>query len=164
MIRDAHPDDVPAMLGIFAAEVAGSTASYETTPPDLGEYRSRFDRVMSGPNAWLVAEVHGEVAGFAYFGSFRERWGYRFTVENSVYVASGFRGRGIARALMDRLIARAQAAGFRQMVAVIGDAENRATLRLHAACGFREVGVIREAGHKFGQWLDLVIMQRPLSG
>ena len=111
---------------------------------------------------WLVAEADGAVAGYAYAGPYRARPAYRFTVENSVYVAPAMAGRGLGRALLTRLLALCEAAGCRQVVAIIGDSANAASIGLHRACGFRDVGVLRAVGFKHGRWVDTVLMQRAI--
>ena len=161
-LRPIDEADLPAVLAIYAQEVRHGTASFELEPPDLAELRRRHARVRALGLPWLVAEAARGIAGYAYATSYRERPAYRFTVENSVYVADWARGQGIGRALLKRLVADARTAGARQMVAVIGDSANLGSIALHRACGFTEVGVLREVGRKFDRWLDTVLMQRML--
>ena len=161
-LRAARVDDLPAVQAIYAAEVATGTASFELEPPDLAEIARRHARVRALGWPWLVAEQAGAVAGYAYVGTYRERPAYRFTVENSVYVAPRARGRGIGRALLQAVLAEARSAGARQVIAVIGDSANQGSIELHRRCGFVEVGVLRAVGRKFDRWLDTVLMQKSL--
>ena len=161
-LRPVAESDLPAVLAIYAQEVRHGTASFELEPPDLAELGRRHARVRALGLPWLVAELPRGIAGFAYASSYRERPAYRFTVENSVYVADWARGRGIGRTLLLQLVAEARAAGARQMVAVIGDSANLGSIALHRACGFADVGVLRDVGRKFDRWLDTVLMQRAL--
>lgn len=161
-LRDAGPDDSAAIAAIYGPEVLAGTASYEFAAPDPTEMRRRLTEVQAAGLPWLVAEHDGRVAGYAYASPFRTRPAYRHTVENSVYVAEWARGRSVASMLMGELISRCTALGHRRMVAVIGDRRNVASIALHRRHGFLEVGAIPGAGAKFGGWLDLMIMQRPL--
>ena len=161
-LRDATADDIAAVTAIYADAVLTGTASYEIEPPDTAEAH-RFTALAGGGFPCIVAEGPGGVLGYAYVGPFRTRPAYRYLVEDSVYIAADARGRGLGRALLDRLVALSEARGFRQMVAVIGDAAvNEASVRLHAACGFRTIGRIEGSGFKHGRWLDTLIMQRAL--
>lgn len=161
-IRDAREDDTSAIQAIYAAEVLGGVSNYEYEAPDIDEMRRRIAAVTAAGYPWLVAEAAGEVAGYAYATAFRTRAGYRWTVESTVYVHAGHRRRGLAQNLMQALIARCEAQGFRQMIAVIGNGENAASIALHRALGFEVAGVFRGIGHKHGRWLDNVQMQRAL--
>ena len=161
-IRDLTPDDLDVVAQIYAHHVLHGTATFEEIPPSLAETARRYQKVRARGLPWLVAEAHGVIAGFAYAAPFRERSAYRFTLENSVYVNPIHHRRGIGRALLAELIARCEALGYRQMIAAIGDNGNHASIGLHGALGFREVGVYRTVGMKFGRWLDVVLMQRSL--
>jgi phosphinothricin acetyltransferase len=161
-VRSATPTDLGAIRAIYAPEVLAGTATFEIEPPSLEELAARLAKVEAAGLPWLVAEADGRVAGYAYAAMYRDRPAYRFTAEDSVYVAEAARGRGLGRALLLALIAGARAAGMRQMVAVIGDSANLGSVRLHRACGFRDIGTLRDVGHKFGRWLDTVLMQRAL--
>jgi phosphinothricin acetyltransferase len=119
-------------------------------------------KVQNAGCAWLVAESDGRVQGFAYYAQYRDRSAYRFAAEDSVYVRDDVRGQGVGKALVAALVDSAARRGFRQMIAVIGDSENVGSIGLHLAAGFRQVGVLRAAGMKFGRWVDVVLMQRPL--
>lgn len=161
-IRDAHVSDVAAITAIYAHHVHHGTASFEENAPDETEMARRVARVQDHAWPFLVAEADGTVVGYAYCARYRERNGYRFSAENSVYVRDDMRGRQVGRALLGMLLDRAEMCGFRQCVAVIGDSDNAGSIGLHAAMGFRQVGIIRSCGTKFGRWLDSVIMQRAL--
>ncbi len=161
-IRPAVSGDMEAVAAIYDHEVRHGLASFEEEPPDAAEMERRRQRVIGGGFVWLVAEAGDEVLGYAYASAYRPRPAYRFTVENTVYVARGARGEGVGRALLERLIAECAAIGFRQMIAVIGDSGNAGSIALHAACGFRRVGVLEAVGFKHGRWVDSVLMQRAL--
>jgi phosphinothricin acetyltransferase len=161
-IRDAVPADLPAITAIYAHHVLTGTGTFEEEPPDEAEMRARFDRVKAAGHAWLVAESEGVILGYGYYSDFRTRSAYRFTAEDSVYVREDVRGMGVGRSLVQALLDRAQKAGIRQMLAIIGDSENAGSIGLHAALGFRQAGVMRAVGWKFGRWLDVVTMQRSL--
>ncbi|NLH80032.1 MAG: N-acetyltransferase [Phyllobacteriaceae bacterium] len=161
-IRDARPEDFAAVAAIYGDAVAHGTASFETEPPDEAEMRRRHAAVRAAGFPWIVAEAAGEILGYGYFGFYRTRPAYRFTVENSVYVAPAAKRRGAGRLILAELIARAERAGFRRMIAVIGDSANAASIGLHGALGFVPAGVLPAVGWKHGRWLDSVLMQRPL--
>ena len=161
-LRPALVADLPEIQAIYGIEVTTGTASFELAPPDLAEIGRRHARVVALGLPWLVAESADGIGGFAYAGSYRDRPAYRFTVEDSVYVADWARGRGLGRTLLEAVIAGARTAGARQMVAMIGDSANYGSIALHRACGFAEVGVLRDVGRKFDRWLDTVLMQRAL--
>jgi len=161
-IRPAEPDDIRAITRIYAHAVLHGTASFEIEPPDEPEMTRRLSELRASRHPFLVAEVDGEVAGYAYAGPYRARPAYRFTVEDSIYIDPQMQRRGIGRALLDRLLSEAEARGFRQMIAVIGDAAQAPSIELHRAAGFRMVGTFEAVGFKFGRWLDSVLMQKPL--
>ena len=162
-IRPAKTADIPAITRIYAHAVEHGTASFELTPPDETEMARRMSDLMGKGFPYIVAEIDGVLAGYAYAGPFRSRPAYRLTVENSVYIAPDTHRRGIGRALLSALIEAAQANGFRQMIAVIGDsARQAASIGLHEALGFRHVGILERVGFKHGRWLDSVLMQREL--
>ncbi|WP_191082871.1 GNAT family N-acetyltransferase [Roseococcus microcysteis] len=162
ILRDATPADLPGITAIYAHHVLTGTGTFEETPPGEAEMGQRLAKVQKGGCAWLVAEQDGGVVGYGYFAPFRDRSAYRFTAEDSIYVRDDQRGMGVGKALVQALLARAEALGFRQMIAVIGDSENVGSIGLHAALGFRQVGLMRAVGLKFGQWVDVVTMQRAL--
>jgi phosphinothricin acetyltransferase len=161
-IRDAEPADAPALRAIYAHHVLTGLASFEETPPDAAEMERRLKAIVGAGYPYRVAVVGGAVKGYAYASAYRTRPAYRYTVENSVYVAADAQRLGIGRRLLADLIERCQRLGFRQMVAVIGDSANAASISLHADLGFRRVGTIGSCGFKFGRWVDSVIMQRAL--
>jgi len=161
-LRPCRADDLAAIQAIYAAAVTGGTASFEIEPPDLTEMQARWQKVVTAGFPYLVALRQGAVVGYAYAGAYRPRPAYRGTVENSVYVAPAAQGLGVGRALMQALIAECTGAGFRQMVAVIGDSANAASIGLHRSLGFAPVGTLHSVGWKHGRWLDSVLMQRPL--
>jgi len=161
-LRDATPDDLPAITAIYAHHVLTGTGTFEEVPPSESEMAARLERVRKAGCAWLVAEEAGEVVGYAYFAPLRERSAYRFSAEDSIYVRQDVHGQGLGKSLVAALLERAEAAGYRQIFAVIGDSENVGSIGLHLSLGFRQVGVLRSAGLKFGRWLDVVQMQRAL--
>ena len=162
LIRPATPADIPSITRIYVQAVREGTASFEIAPPDEPEMTRRFESLRAGGYPYLVADVAGAIAGYAYAGPYRARPAYRWTVENSVYVDVAAHRRGIGSALLARLIAESAARGFRQMIAVIGDSANASSIELHRAAGFRMVGTFDNVGFKFGRWLDSVLMQRAL--
>lgn len=163
VLRDTVPSDLSAITAIYADEVLHGTATFELTPPDVAEMASRQAAVRALDLPWLTAELDGQVVGYAYLAPFRLRPAYRYCVELSVYLAPEARGRGVGRALMEALIARARARGLRHLIGVIGDSANAGSIALHKATGFREAGVWRETGWKFERWIDVVLMQLDLT-
>ena len=161
-VRDARDDDMPAVRAIYAHHVLNGLGSFEEEPPSLEDMTARRGAVLAAGLPWLVAELDGNIAGYAYAGPFRARAAYRYTVEDSVYVGEGFARRGVGGALLAELIARCEAGPWRQMLAVIGDSGNHGSLGLHRAHGFSHLGTMKAAGFKFGRWVDVVMMQRPL--
>ena len=162
VIRPSTSDDIPAFASIYAHAVQTGTGSFELEAPDATEMARRRDDVLAKQLPWLTAHSGAEVLGYAYAGLFRPRRAYRFSVEDSIYIAPHARGRGVGRLLLAELIARCEALGARQMLAVIGDSANQASVALHLAQGFEPVGTFKDVGHKFGRWLDVVLMQRSL--
>jgi L-amino acid N-acyltransferase YncA len=161
-IRDAIEADVPDIQAIYAHHVLCGTGTFEEEPPSVEEMLGRFRKVVNRGYVWLVAVDATGILGFGYYTPFRDRSAYRFTVEDSIYVRENVRGQGVGKALVARLIELATAAGLRQMIAVIGDSENVGSIGVHASLGFHMVGTMRAAGIKFGRWIDVVTMQRPL--
>ena len=162
-IRDATEVDMSTVQAIYAWHVINGLASFEEEPPPLDEIMRRWRDVQARSLPYIVAEVDAEVVGYAYAAPYRTRSAYRFTVEDSVYLDRGAYGRGIGRALLAELIARCARLGFAQMIAVIGDSANAASIGLHGAMGFARAGLLNAVGFKHGRWVDSVIMQRPLS-
>jgi phosphinothricin acetyltransferase len=162
IIRDAIPADMPAIAAIYAAEVRDHVNTYEYDVPGEAEMQRRMQGIVEAGYPYLVAESGGQLLGYAYASSYRARAGYRFTVENSVYVAAGRQGHGVGAALLERLIAQCEARGYRQMIAVIGEPTNTASIRLHEKFGFQLIGVFHGIAWKHDRWLDTVQMQRAL--
>ena len=166
LIRPSTLADLPAITTIYAQAVLHGTGTFELEPPDQAEMARRRDDVLAKGLPWLVAQARGDanapLLGFAYANHFRPRLAYRFCVEDSIYLHPDAQGRGAGKLLLTELIARCEAAGARQMLAVIGDSDNAASIRLHRALGFQPVGTMRHVGRKFGRWLDVVLMQREL--
>ncbi|HEY7243096.1 MAG TPA: GNAT family N-acetyltransferase [Xanthobacteraceae bacterium] len=161
-IRPAGWRDLSAIAEIYSAAVRYGTATFELDPPDESEMTGRYQALRSGGYPFLVAELGGLLAGYAYAGPYRARPAYKWTVEDSIYVRPGSHRQGIGRALLAELIAFSEAGGYRQMIAIIGDSANAASIELHRAAGFRMVGTFDNVGFKLGRWLDSVLMQRPL--
>lgn len=161
-VRNAVEADMAAIHAIYAEAVLHGLASFEETPPTLVEMLSRRSAVLDLGLPYLAAERDGAVVGYAYATGYRPRPAYRHTVEDSVYVADGMRGRGVGRALLQALIEGCEAGPWRQMVAVIGDSGNGGSIALHESLGFRMVGTLESVGFKLGRWVDTVLMQRPL--
>ena len=161
-IRAATPADLVAVTGIYDHAVRHGTASFELAPPDASEMARRRQALVDAGYPYLVAEIDGVIAGYAYAGPYRARPAYRWSVEDSIYVAPRMHRRGVGAALLGRLIADAEQSGFRQMLAVIGDSSQAPSIALHRAAGFRTIGTIENVGFKFGRWLDSVLMQRAL--
>jgi len=162
LIRPTTEADLPAITAIYDHAVRTGTATFELTPPDLAEMTARFGNLTGAGFADLVAIADGQVMGYAYAGPYRPRPAYRFTVENSVYLPPEAQRRGIGLKLLAALIEASAERGFRQMIAVIGDSANAASIGLHTRAGFEMIGVHRNVGLKFGRWLDTVMMQREL--
>ena len=161
-IREATLDDAPAIHAIYREAVLHGTASWELTPPELEEIRRRMAAIFEKDFPYFVATIEGQVVGYTYASSYRTRPGYRFTVENSIYVDSDYQRRGIARRLTQLLIDTCAAQGFRQMIAVIGDSNNTPSIELHRRLGFTHAALLKNIGFKFGRWLDSVQMQLAL--
>lgn len=161
-IRHATDADVPDIQAIYAHHVLHGTGTFEEDPPSVEEMFLRFHKVVDHGFVWLVAADATGVLGYGYYAPFRERSAYRFTVEDSIYVRDDVRGQGVGKALVTRLIELATAQGLRQMIAVIGDSDNVGSIGVHASMGFHMVGTMKSVGIKFGRWIDVVTMQRPL--
>ena len=162
IVRASEESDLAAITPIYAHHVLRGLASFEIAPPDLEEMKRRRAQVLALGLPYLAADLDGRVIGYAYAAPYRARPAYRYTLEDSVYVAHDSAGRGAGRALLDALIAACADAGYRQLVAVIGDSANQASIGLHAACGFEHAGRLPSVGYKFGRWVDSVFMQREL--
>ncbi len=162
LIRPCEEADIPAITEIYRDAVLHGRASFEIDPPDVETMAERRRLLVEGNYPYLVAECDGTIAGYAYAGAYRARPAYGATLEDSVYIDPAMKGMGIGRKLLDALIAEATARGFRQMIAVIGDSANAASVGVHRAAGFELVGTFKSIGWKHGQWLDTVLMQRSL--
>jgi phosphinothricin acetyltransferase len=161
-IRPTIEADLPAITAIYDHAVRHGTATFELVPPDLAEMTRRYNALIDGGYPYFVAVLGGRVAGYAYAGAYRPRPAYRFTVENSIYLDPSVHRRGVGLQLLQRLILECEVRGFRQMIAVIGDSANAASVGVHARTGFRLIGTHPNVGLKFGRWLDTVMMQRDL--
>ena len=161
-VRPSRDDDIGAIVAIYAHHVLHGLASFEEAPPDDSEMARRRGDIVKRGLPYLVAERDGRVVGYCYAGPFRPRVGYRYTLEDSIYVDASEVGRGIGRLLLAPVIERCTELGYRQMVAVIGGRETIGSIRLHEALGFTHIGVFPAIGFKFGRWIDTVLMQRGL--
>lgn len=162
VVRNSTEADVPAVHRIYAHHVLHGLGSFEEEPPSAAELKRRRDDVIERGLPYLVADIDGTVVGYSYATLYRARSAYRYTVEDSVYVDEGVLRKGAGRALLSAVIARCEAGRWRQMVAVIGDSDNAASILLHESLGFRLVGTLRAVGFKMGRWADTVLMQREL--
>jgi phosphinothricin acetyltransferase len=162
ILRDAAGSDAAALAGLYGWHVLNGLGTFEEEPPGAEEMERRWSLVTARGYPWLIAELAGRPVGYAYAGPFRDRSGYRFTAENSVYVAPEACGRGVGRALLEAVLERCAARGVRRMLAAIGDSENHASIALHRACGFELCGRLSAVGFKHNRWLDVVWMERTL--
>jgi L-amino acid N-acyltransferase YncA len=164
LVRPAALQDLSAIQSIYAYHVLHGLASFEEQPPAAEETRRRFEDVTGRGLPYLAAEEKGEVLGYGYCTLYRSRSAYRFSLEDSVYVKNGRQGKGIGKALLAELILRCEKLNYRQIIAVIGDSANAASIGVHASLGFVRAGNLRSTGYKFGRWVDSVLMQRPIGG
>jgi L-amino acid N-acyltransferase YncA len=162
LLRPSTPADLPAITAIYGWNVLNGTGTFELEAPDLAEMTRRREDVLSKGLPWLVAERDGAVLGYAYANHFRPRRAYRFCLEDSIYLSPEAAGQGVGRLLLAELLAQCEARGARQMLAVIGDSANTASIAVHRALGFEHTGMLKAAGWKFERWLDVVLMQRSL--
>lgn len=162
LIRPSLDADLPAVTAIYAHHVLNGTGTFETEAPSLADMLARRADVLSKGLPYLVAEEAGRVVGFAYGNWFKPRPAYRFSVEDSIYLAPDQQGKGLGRLLLTELLVRCEAAGIRKVIAVIGDSANAGSVGLHLALGFKQVGIVESCGWKFGAWRDIVIMQKTL--
>ncbi|WP_062220060.1 GNAT family N-acetyltransferase [Aureimonas sp. D3] len=164
-LREATLADIPALCRIYEHAVLHGTATYELTPPDETEMTARFLNLTRQDYPYLVAcNAEGRVVAYAYAGPFRARPAYRWSVEDSIYLEPEAQGQGIGTALLGRLLELCEEKGFRQMIAVIGGAENHGSVKLHQKLGFKPIGLFEGSGFKFGRWIDTVLMQYTLNG
>lgn len=164
IIRPASRADASALAAIYGHHVIHGVGTFEEAPPSAEEMAARMGAVQSRGLPYLVAELDGAVAALAYAGPFRLRAAYRYTVEDSVYVAPGRQGRGLGKAVLGEVLKACEALGLRQVLALIGDSGNAGSVGVHTALGFQPAGVMRGVGFKNGRWLDVVVMQKPLNG
>ena len=162
IVRELTQADLACATAIYSESVLNGTGTFELDVPTLDQMKARFDLPASLGLPVLVAEIDGQVAGYAYAGPYRLRAAYRYLVEDSIYVGAEYRGRGVGKALLDALLEACEALGMRQMVAVIGDSDNAGSIALHAAAGFEPAGLFKAAGWKFDDWRDVVFMQKAL--
>ena len=162
LIRPSSDADLPAITAIYAHHVLHGTGSFETEPPNIADMTARRADVLSKGLPYLVVEQDGKIAGFAYGNWFKPRPAYRYSVEDSIYMAPDLQGKGLGRALLTELMARFEAAGIRKVMAIVGDSANTGSVGIHLALGFTQVGIVDSCGWKFGAWRDIVIMQKTL--
>lgn len=162
LLRDCEEGDIPSIAAIYDHAVLTSLATFEIVPPGEAEMKNRWRSITIDHFPFIVAEDDRKILGFAYASAYRTRVAYDNTVENSIYVRDGFHGKGIGARLLDRLVSETTALDFRQMIAVIGDSNNKASIGLHEKLGFTRIGIMRSVGWKHGRWLDVVLMQRAL--
>ncbi|SEA36573.1 GNAT family N-acetyltransferase [Variovorax sp. YR216] len=161
-IRPSRDEDVEAITAIYAHHVLHGTGTFETDPPSAADMAVRRADVLSKQLPYLVAERDGEILGFAYCNWFKPRPAYRFSAEDSIYLANAARGQGLGSKLLDALLQAAEAVGVRKLIAVIGDSANAGSIGVHTAQGFTHVGVLKDCGWKFGEWRDVVLMEKVL--
>ena len=164
IIRPATEHDAEALAAIYGHAVLHGFGTFEEEPPTAADMEGRRRLIANRDLPYLVAEDDGQVLGFAYAGPFRPRAAYRYTLEDSVYVAPDATGKGVGRALLTAIIAACEAMGVRQLIAVVGDSGNSASLALHRSLGFEQTGISRSVGFKHGRWVDIVQLQKPLNG
>ena len=164
IIRSATPGDAPAVAALYAHHVLHGTGTFEEAPPSPDDMAQRIKAVLDRGFPWLVVEDEGRLVAYAYAGPYRERAAYRFTAEDSVYVAADAQGRGYGKAALAAVIEACRAIGLRRLVAVIGDTQNTASIALHRTLGFEPCGVLPSVGFKAGRWLDVPLMHLPLNG
>lgn len=162
IVRPSVDADLAAVTRIYAHHVLNGTGTFETSPPSEDEMRTRRADVLGKNLPWLVLEVNGQVMGFAYGNWFKPRPAYRFSAEDSIYLAPGSAGMGLGRTLLAEFCIQAEAAGVRKLIAVIGDSANAGSIGVHRSAGFTQVGVLKSCGWKFDQWLDVVLMEKAL--
>ena len=161
-IRPSRDDDIDAITRIYAHHVLHGTGTFEVDPPSVQDMRARRAEVLARGLPWLIAESDNQVSGFAYCNWFKPRPAYRFSAEDSIYLAPHANGQGLGRALLAELATQAERAGVRKLIAVIGDSGNTGSIGVHRALGFQHVGVLASCGWKFDRWLDVVLMERSL--
>jgi phosphinothricin acetyltransferase len=163
-IRLAVEGDIPALRDIYSHHVMHGFGTFDEEPPDLSAFKAKWRGIITLGLPWLVACDGGDVLGYAYASTFRPRSGYRYTIEDSVYVREDMRGRGVGSVLLEPLLRHCEETGARQVVAVIGDSQNLGSIALHSKFGFVRIGAVKSVGFKLGRWVDVVMMQRSLNG
>jgi len=162
LIRPSRDEDIAAITAIYAHHVLNGTGTFEIDPPSVADMTGRRADVLSKGLPYIVAEEAGQVVGYAYCTWFKPRPAYRFSAEDSIYLAPGVHGKGIGRALLAELAAQAERVGIRKLIAVIGDSNNAGSVGVHRSLGFTHVGILKSCGWKFDQWLDVVMMEKAL--
>ena len=162
LIRPSREDDIAAITAIYGHHVLHSTGTFETEAPGIADMTARRADVLSKGLPYLVAEEDGRIVGFAYGNWFKPRPAYRYSVEDSIYLAPDAHRQGLGRALLAELLAVCETAGIRKVMAIIGDSANTGSIGVHRALGFEQAGIIQSCGWKFGAWRDIVIMQKTL--
>jgi L-amino acid N-acyltransferase YncA len=161
-IRPSTDSDISTVTAIYAHHVLTGTGTFETSPPTEDDMRQRRADVLDKKLPYLVAEIEGRVVGFAHCNWFKPRPAYRFSAEDSIYLAPKTHGKGLGTLLLTELMAQAERSGVRKLIAVIGDSANAGSIGVHARCGYRNVGVISACGWKFDRWLDIVLMEKTI--
>jgi L-amino acid N-acyltransferase YncA len=164
IVRPAINADAAAVQAIYAHHVLHGTGTFEEDPPTVADMEGRMEAILRRGLPYLVAEIDGKVAGFAYAGPFRMRAAYRYTAEDSVYIAPDRVGQGVGKRLVEEVVGVCERLGMHQLLAVIGDSANQASIGVHRSCGFEMIGTMPGVGYKFGRWLDVVLMSKPLNG
>jgi len=162
LIRPSRDEDIAAITAIYAHHVLNGTGTFEIDPPSVARLTGARADVLSKGLPYIVAEEAGQVVGYAYCTWFKPRPAYRFSAEDSIYLAPGVHGKGIGRALLAELAAQAERVGIRKLIAVIGDSNNAGSVGVHRSLGFTHVGILKSCGWKFDQWLDVVMMEKAL--
>ncbi|MGM3161369.1 GNAT family N-acetyltransferase [Dickeya undicola] len=162
VIEDARAEHIAAIRDIYAQHVQHSLATFETEPPDETEMRQRWLKIRDAGLPWLVATQNQQVLGYCYLGMHRTRVAYRFTLEDSIYLHPDHLGKGIGKRLLSAALSQAEQQGYRQVISVVGNSENQASLQLHLSLGFEQIGTLRSVGMKHGRWVDTVLLQRAL--
>ncbi|NKI73235.1 N-acetyltransferase [Dickeya sp. CFBP 2040] len=162
VIEDARAEHIAAIRDIYAQHVLHGIATFETEPPDEAEMCDRWQKIRAAGLPWLVAIENDQVLGYCYLGLYRARYAYRFTLEDSIYLHPDHLGKGVGKRLLSAALLQAEQQGYRQVVSVVADSGNRASLQLHLSLGFEQVGTLRSVGMKHGRWVDTVLLQRAL--
>jgi phosphinothricin acetyltransferase len=161
-IVNAEEKHIPAIRDIYAHHVLHGTGSFETDPPDTHEMLTRLEKIRSLGLPWVVALQEDKIIGYCYLTRYRERYAYRYTLEDSIYIDPAAQRQGVGKALLRHVIDWAETQGYRQLIAIVGDSNNQGSLKVHQQVGFTEIGTLKDIGFKHGRWLDTVLMQRNL--